>query len=83
MSYYGPPNQMYGHHHHHPFNAAAGGFTEYKRVRNGFGGVGDLMHGDLSGAAGHGAKYWGWGKAHDHIRHHGHYGQPYPGMGRY
>ena len=51
-----------------PLGAAAGGFTKYKKWKNGFGAAGNLLTGDVSGAFVDGAQAWGWGKAHDYLR---------------
>ena len=51
-----------------PLGAVAGGFTTYKKWKNGFGAAGNLLTGDLSGALVDGAQAYGWGKAHDYLR---------------
>ena len=66
-----------------PLGAAAGGFTKYKKWKNGFGVAGNLLTGDFSGALVDGVQAYGWSKAHDYLREPrlghgsgGHHGRP-------
>ena len=74
---YGGQQGLYqGDGRHHPFNAIGGAYTEGHRIGNGFGAAGNLITGHPGAALKDGAQFWGWGQAHNYLRHDGHFGQP-------
>ena len=51
-----------------PLGSVAGGFTKYKKWKNGFAAAGNLLTGNVNRAIVDGAQAWAWGRTHDYLR---------------